>query len=180
MRYGSTNIDCLIRLRLSLFLPCIKQGMEEGRDLTLTLNVNHLSYGRICYFATFYKDAMAFVFRWAYDGQERRQLIRIMEQESNLANGSKVLYFLCGGHRCRTLYSDGRGLYSRNQFSHHYGQQGEGRLDRTIRHLDNPERKFGKETYRGKVTPYGRRLQRFYEKDAMATNALMGLLKRLK
>ena len=90
--------------------------------------------------------------------------VKIKEEESNLGRG-KVLYFLCPitQRKCRTLYTDGRVFVSRYAFPHRYEKQTINSSYRYTKGMADPYRERGKTTYRGKITPYGKRMLR-YEK----------------
>ena len=56
---------------------------------------------------------------------------------------------------------------SRYAFCHVYSYQNESRINRLLSSFgknDSPERKYGKKTYKGKVTPYGKRVSKYYSK----------------
>ena len=77
----------------------------------------------------------AITFRWsAPDGSQREQEIELEYRESNLGKGYREYYFRDMSYNlCRTLYSDGWGLYSRALMEGRviYRQQKESRLRRT-------------------------------------------------
>lgn len=102
---------------------------------------------------------------WEEGGKEYTQWIPIVARPSNLIKGSEVLYFNCNGYLCRTLYTDGRGFHSRREFKHHYKTQSLSRKERLLYTMPNPTRKYGKKVYRGKLTPYGKRCERFSTQD---------------
>lgn len=178
MAYGNVTIDHLIRLRLSDLLPYINQGLRDGKPYLITLKVNSFTFGVIRFYVSFVPDSNDLVFVWDTEERRHRQVITMAWRDSNLGNGSKVPYLVCGGCLCRTLYSDCKGLYSRRQFAHHYHQQSMGRMSRMTARPDDPSRKYGKETYKGKLTPYGRRVLKYEEKFEASMMALMDLFKR--
>lgn len=118
--------------------------------------------------ATAEADIEAIFFEWENDGRKYRQRVYISYEESNLGKGYLV-FFLCPytGRKCRKLYTDGTALISRYGFEHTYSQRNQSKkwreLDKMLHFLDNePVRKFGKMEYRGKLTPYGKKLIKFW------------------
>lgn len=101
-------------------------------------------------------------------GQHLNQKIEVERQESHLVAGAHVYYFLCPvtHRRCKKLYLIGDGFRCSKAFRHYYPQQHKSHRDR-IRVYDDdaPYRAKGKMYYRGELTPYGKRVQRWEEKE---------------
>lgn len=105
--------------------------------------------------------------KWDEEGEKGSQDIRIHQEESNLVSGSYVYYFICPhGYKCKTLFYIVGRWRSRRTFCHRYANQNSSRRQReaAIFHLREPYRKYGKQRYRDRLTPYGKRCKRFEEK----------------
>lgn len=116
-------------------------------------------------------------------GRYKEVKVFLKEEASNLGRGS-VRYFLCPytGHKCRTLFLDGVTIASRYAFKHYYSYQTRSRKERLLDKIfstehSNPERKGGKKTYQGRITRYGMKLQKYWEKAAIAYKSLEEYIK---
>lgn len=180
MKYGSVNIDQLTRWRLSFFRPLIDRAMRNGVRTRFEYVLSRMGERDIHYTFTFSPVDMNLIAQWKdEEGTNRKQTIRVFQQESNLNEEYKVLYFLCFGYRCRTLYSDGKGFYSRSSFPHHYYKQEQSRQQRAFFCGEEPYRKYGKETYRGELTPYGKRIERYERQEYNAYQGLNRFIERI-
>lgn len=121
--------------------------------------------------------------KWEDDGEAYRQTIDVLAEESNLIRGSKVYYFICpnSGAKSRQLYYIGNRWISRRSFRHRYGYQNRSRQQRELDLYDREEREpvrpYGKAYYRGKLTPYGKRLERWNKKQERGAEALLDFIK---
>lgn len=125
------------------------------------------------------------VLRWeSPDGLPKEKELPLLSRESNLGKGYKEYYFYCSG-LCRTLYSDRRGIYSRDQIRHRviYKQQKESRVERTFsKHLradnilsdlyENHRHLF----YKGRLTPFGKQAQKAHDLRAQDPDIYATLL----
>ena len=108
-----------------------------------------------------------FDFRWADDGEERKQRVRLATRPSNLGLGT-CYYFVCPytGRICRKLYTDGKVLISRYGFRHTYSSRNYSHRWRSDKRaldfillMGQEHNQAGKrERYRGKPTRFGRKL----------------------
>lgn len=97
--------------------------------------------------------------------------VAIIEKAANLGKGV-VRFFLCPiTHKpCRKLYLYGDRFVSRRAMRNvMYRDQTESKIARLIpfgmdNGAKNPQRRYGKPYYRGKITPYGKRLERYEKK----------------
>lgn len=159
----AVNIDCLIRIKLSDFKPLIKEAISRGKPMQGSGKVGSGHIGAFSLDCSFFPDEMRLSITLTDEEgtQTAKQSIRVKAEKSNLI-GSNVFYFVCNGFKCRTLYSDGRGFYSRKAFSHSYSSQRKGHRQRIASPKEvEPIRKGGKMYYKGKLTPYGKRVQKF-------------------
>ena len=156
------NIDYLVRFKLSYIKEDIAEALRTGKEVGAKTEVNTSLFGRWELSCVFFPKRMELgLLLINGDGQTIKQMVEIKEEDSNLNNGSKVYYFLCRGHKCRTLYSNGTGFYPRQVFRHCYQQQKLSHRDRIVRPKKEPYRAYGKEFYRGKLTPYGKRVRSY-------------------
>lgn len=108
--------------------------------------------------------------------QGGEQAIEIIRERSNLIEGAAVYYFLCPfGYKSRKLYFVGGKWRSRRSFKGYYAQQLKSRKWRELAYLSvTPPTAYGrpKEHYRGKLTPYGKRLRRYRQRQDKGEEAL--------
>lgn len=167
------NIDCLVKLKLSSVKKIITEAIRTGEARAGKSKIKSPYVGEWETALAFFPDKMELVALITKGGKEIKQKIEVIEEDSNLRNGSKVYYFSCRGYKCRTLYSDGTGFYPRAAFRHIYGKQKQSRKEREIAYMAEPFRAYGKETYRGRLTPYGKRLQRYKEYETRVCNSFL-------
>lgn len=128
----------------------------------------------------FRDELSGITFEWiSPDGTPHKEWIALLWEPSNLGKGGNVGYFVCPhtGHKCRKLYTDGRGLYSRYAFKHHYSYQNDaaslrpfaaiGKSENRIRKLEGCRRYYG-----GKLTRKGRQLEKNYAKHHKAAKKI--------
>lgn len=156
-------IDYIPRITLSNFKELIRQQSKTDETLCARFTCKGIQYTAVTFLN---KNEM--LFYWDHKGEHRKVTISLCSEPSNLGKG-RVWYFLCPytGHKCRKLFLDGKVIASRYAFYHVYSYQNESRISRVIRgcgESDNPERKYGKAMYKGKTTPYGKRVDKYYSK----------------
>lgn len=183
-----------LKLRLRDIKPLLRAGRGCRYERPL---VWRNSYGEeqlsveIWYYSEYIKadtdfpEVIGLRFRNSY-GQVWEQDICVTTRESNLGRG-EVYYFVCPvtARLCRTLYYTGiefRSLYS---FPHSYDIQRMSRTEREERwaYEEPPSIYRRKLSYRGKLTPFGRKYLKAEEKCRAATAKLFrgfeaGLLKK--
>ena len=142
----ATFIDYIPRITLSNLKELIKRQSETDATLCARFTLKGIHY----------------------EGEHRKVTVSLCSEPSNLGKG-QVWYFLCPytGRKCRTLFLNGKVIASRYAFCHVYSYQNESRINRLLSSFgknDSPERKYGKKTYKGKVTPYGKRVSKYYSK----------------
>lgn len=104
------------------------------------------------------------------DGEERQQTIWLRWQSSNLNVGG-YYYFVCPatGRACRKLYFVGGRFVSRFAFKALYKEQTRSKAQRkspwqflaAVSRLDTlSQQPYRKRTYKGKLTPYARKVQK--------------------
>lgn len=106
-------------------------------------------------------------FKWEYMGAKYCQRVRVTAKPSNLGLRAPVYYFVCPYSRTLSLklYTDGRVLSGRRGFEHLYRKQTYSKSFRLLAKLleigsEVEKSKNRKEFYRGKITPYGRKLRK--------------------
>lgn len=157
-------IDELIKLGVGIFGNTLKR--EENTILRYsTLNLNGKPAIRYVYAAKEGKLRLSCLI----DGKPYQEEIRIEQRESNLGVGGHYYYFLCPqtGRRCRYLYLYGGRFVSRYAIPRvaYPCQRYRSKLTRSLEVFfgaASTEKRYGKEQYRGKLTPYGKKLLRAY------------------
>lgn len=197
------NLNNFSRLNLSFFKNLLRVGeriadavktMPENREKLLSLYAEKLqssfSVDGVNYSVTLVPDGAGLPegieITWYTEERGYKQRINFLREESNLGKGY-VYYFLCPvvGRKCRKLYITEKCLVSRYAFSKTtYNKRRESKkwreLDKLLKRGDNfPYRKYGKREYRGKLTPYGEKLLKFYENTEKETAALQDALNDL-
>ena len=165
--YYSTNIKANPHFSFKYVSPLLKFALQRQKEYFLK---DCMKIGDITYSIGFNPLEWAFTLKWEEEGKRYEQNIYVVGEPSNIRSlsGTFVYYFLCPrtGVKCRTLYKiHGRGFYSRNALPKAlYPIQIESKKFRDIRYsYKEPYRRHGKEYYRGKLTPYGKKCQRYEE-----------------
>ena len=159
----ATFIDYIPRITLSNLKELIKRQSETDATLCARFTLKGIQYTAVAFLN---KNEM--LFYWDYEGERRKVIVALCSEPSNLGKG-QVWYFLCPytGRKCRTLFLNGKVIASRYAFCHVYSYQNESKRNRIFRgcgKIDTPERKYGKKMYKGKLTPYGRKVDKYYSK----------------
>ena len=161
------------------FLPLIKKSMEDGVKYGYTTPVE---LGGVAYSISFEPQHMKLTIAWSEDGEKYSREIRVVQRESNLpsCSGSYVYYFLCPRtlQQARVLYRVGSFFWSRRAFKAVYPLQMVSKHNRDIGAREEPYRRNGKEYYRGKLTPYGKRCIRYEKHEERQLQALQHFLSK--
>ena len=169
------------QIRLCWFLPMIRRAERTGEGVAIEKPIPLRGLGYIIYFKPELETSggsLSLTLRWEDEGEQHSQTIPIVRRESNLIRGSYVYYFLCPfGYKAKKLFYIGSRFRSRRAFPHIYHEQS---LSRQRRELsrgsgEEPFRRYGKEYYRGKITPYGKRCKRFLENDERSLQAFYAM-----
>jgi len=172
------NLHSNPSIRLNWFMPLIKRAIETGEEVTTKkpLPLKGLDY-TITFFpvvAIGIDGRITLTIEWRDEGQLYKQRIPILQENSNLISGSFVYYFLCPyGYKSRQLFYIANRWRSRRSFRHSYSNQNQSHLQRSFNHSPEPYRRYGKERYRGELTPYGKRCLRFEEKEERTEEAFL-------
>lgn len=185
-----TNLHSNPYITLRWLLPLIKKSVATGQGITTTKPVPIKGLGYTLYLTpvviTDEYGRIVLTLKWEDDGEELDQQIIILQEESNLVSGSPVYYFLSYGNRgrneykCRKLFYIGSRWRDRRSFRHKYSSQNKSHQQRNFNDLPEPYRKYGKESYRGKLTPYGKRCIRYEGKEDRELEALEKFLGRIR
>lgn len=156
------------------FAPLIKRTIKTGQRTTTEEPLPFIGVGYTLFVTpavTKNVDGLlTLTLEWEDRGETYKQEIPILQEESNLIPDTYIYYFLCpyGGYKSRKLYYIANRFRSRRSFRNRYSSQSRSHRQRVFTHLHEPYRKYGKEKYRGKLTPYGRRCLRYEEKECKA------------
>lgn len=144
------------------------QGGHEVASVRLTTNVA----GSVPYAVLSYQ----------YRGEPVRTELTLRFKASNLKAGTGYYYFVCPvtGLSCRNLYLVNGRFVSRTAFRPLYRQQAETKTARRLAPLTALLRweeliteKYRRLTYRGNLTPYGRRVDKFGERAGTLCNMVL-------
>ena len=169
MAYYSTDINANPHFTLRLVSPLLKAALQKQRYIELD---NAFKMVDTDYTIGFDPQQWTFILQWSEEGEQHKQRIGVIAEPSNIPSlsGTYVYYFVCPqtGAKCRVLYKivEG-GFYGRKALKYaRYALQMESKKLRYIHYPPEekqPYKRYGKEYYKGKLTPYGRKCQR-YEK----------------
>ena len=168
------NIDDLTTLSVT---DCKRMGFFVPNALAKGA-VKWTKRGTTCaevLFATDLRGEPTAYLAYSYNGETREYKIGLRWHTSNLNDKHGYFYFVCPktGKSCRKLYLVEGEFVSRSETKTIYHQQGLSHNQRRgfIAYLDVLNKietaegqKYRRTTYRGKPTPYGRRLQRLDDK----------------
>lgn len=166
-KYYYTDIKSNPHFSISLLKNVIKQCIYYKKDFKHTMNFKESNLKVEGYFSS-EKRTLTLTWEDLEDGEKLSQEIKIVEEESHLIPGSHVYYFRSPGTsslKCRKLYLIGSSWRDRRTFRHHYNKQNWSHHDRDLMAREEPYRPRGKRTYRGKLTPYGKRCQKYEERE---------------
>ena len=109
-------------------------------------------------------------FRYSYNGHFRKHSVAVRKADTNLGVG-EMYWFVCPitDRLCRKLYFVGGLMMSwfalkKGRYPSQYLTANEKVHYRDRKYEQVPVRKYGKPYYRGKLTPYGKRLIRYNER----------------
>lgn len=120
-------------------------------------------------------NSLTLILQWEEMGEQYRQEIEIIRQPSGLVQGANLYYFLCPyGYKSFKLFYINGEWRSRRSFKAYYAQQMKSKRDRALEYFSQakPYEIHGKLHYRGKPTPYAKRLQRYDQRQDKAEEAL--------
>jgi len=167
------EIDKLDKIRLQDLRVLLQRAgsLSDSQTAVATIHI-----GGIAYRISTNRERAVLLFDFVdRGGSPKTQRVELLREPSNLQRG-EVLWFICPytGRRCRTLYLDGYIVTSRYAFRHIYSYQRLSRSERLIANIGrpSPERKGGKKTHRGQLSRYGKRLLRYYEREAKTLKGL--------
>lgn len=162
-----TQINANPHFSLRYVSPLLKAALQKQKPIELK---DAMELGDIVYTIGFEPMYMELTLQWEEYGVRRKQSINIIAEPSNIRSlsGVFVYYFLCPrtGTKCRILYKleDG-GFCSRKAMPNSlYPLQMGSKLLRYIHYPPEgkePYKRYGKAYYRGRLTPYGKRCQRY-------------------
>lgn len=174
------------QIRLCWFMPLIRAAERTGRAYGFKEPVELSGWDYSLYLTPEIRidedRLLSLTLRWEDEGEQHSQTIPIVRRESNLIRGSFVYYFLCPfGYKAKKLFYIGSSFRSRRAFPHRYRQQTLSRQRREVArgNGEEPFRRYGKEYYRGKITPYGKRCKRFLENEERSLQAFYALAKMI-
>ena len=169
------NLKANRSIKISNFVPLFKLAKEKRKTIELDDVQLYICGVRTKISFDPFEYELKFTFK-SNEGEEITRTIDIVEETSNLPNSKgKIYYFLCprSWKKCRILYKINTHFWSRRGFKAYYPQQMDSKILREVTPKKEPFRKYGKEYYRGKLTPYGKRCERFYEYENKRASKFM-------
>lgn len=120
----------------------------------------------------------AIEFTWKYYGETCRAKAYIGYRRSNLGKGYTLFFYCPVTHRpCTKLFLWERYIVSRYAFTHTtYNSRLQSSHMRKFGAREEPYRDYGKRTYRGKLTPYGKRVSKYEQREEERWGAIGGSL----
>lgn len=181
----TTTIDEYLRLsikdckRLGFLRP---EAFQSG-VIRWTVNENERASAG---FATDTRGVPVARFSYTCNGEPMNETIYLRWKRSNLNENHGYYYFVCPvtGNLCRTLYLvDGR-FISRKAFNAPYKQQTKSRrqrndllfvyLDAATAWEDLTKQRYRREYYNGRITPFGRRVEKVARRIGSVNSMLQG------
>lgn len=163
--YSSLTISCLS--------PLVKAAQNAKKGALMRFRKNGIKY-EVYYFI----DDSFFTFTWDYQGKHYRQRIGFIEEPSHLRG--EVRFFVCPatGKKCLKVYFGRKSVFTRYAIRHVYSYQHLSHNSRIFANARNPSRRNGKQKYGGKITRYGKRIDRYRQKQAKINNYIICLFDR--
>lgn len=171
------NIENNAFIEIKTIMPLIKSARNEHKATT-GKPITTVGYSYILLLEPILEineqGDITLTLKWEDEKEKKSQTITIKQEESNLIPDSYIYYFLSNSHKCRKLFYINQEFKSRKEFKHQYKLQGKNReRQKEIAFSKVPYRRYGKEHYKGKLTPYGKRC---HKNKLARTECLMKLL----
>ena len=149
-------LDHYSSLTIGFLTPLIK-AVQSARKMAL---MRFYKEG-IKYEVYYSVDDSFFTFTWDYQGKHYRQQIEFITEPSHLRG--EVRFFVCPatGKKCLKVYFGRKSIFTRYAIRHVYSYQHLSHNSRIFANVRNPSRRNGKEKYGGKITRYGKRIDRY-------------------
>lgn len=161
------------------FASLIKRSVDDRTPYRYT---EPIELGDTLYNVSFDPSRMRLLISFEDErGNKVERAIQVVQERSNLPNsGAYVYYFLCPrlGVKCRTIYRVGSYFWSRGTIKALYPLQMMSSHTRQISCRDEPYRQGGKRYYRGKLTPYGKRCNKYEEYSQRQISVMWNWLQR--
>lgn len=163
---------------------CIKLTIADLKRMDLfqpdAFVLSTISWGPSFRAIVIIDDQSKMTIRYSIRGIERNSMICIVTRPANIGKGV-VRYFVCPvtNRLCRNLYLyNGRFVSQKAMRFAMYKQQTRSKISRAIPEgvlADDyvPYKPYGKMYYRGKLTPYGKRIMKYEQVVESSTAAIM-------
>lgn len=157
-------LDELGRISLSDLKGLITLGNQTGKITGCSFSLCGMEY------KVYYEPQSPLIILIWHDDGEKIAEIRMRKAPSNLGLNS-VLYFVCPytGRSCRKLFTDGSKFFSMYALinGYTYSSRNDSRKGRIIRKAmkEPPVTTNRKLYYRGKLTPFGKRVTKYYRES---------------
>ena len=163
-------LDHYSSLAISYLTPLIKAAQSAKKGALMRFSKEGIKY-EIYYFVG---DSF-FTFTWDYQGKHYRQRMGFITEPSHLRG--EVRFFVCPvtGRKCLKVYFGRKSVFTRYAVRHVYSYQHLSHNSRIFANARNPGRRNGKPKYGGKVTRYGRQIDRYKKKQVKINNYIICL-----
>ena len=168
-------LDHYSSLAISYLTPLVKAAQSAKKGALMRFSKEGIKY-EVYYFI----DDSFFTFTWDYQGKHYCQRIGFLEEPSHLRG--EVRFFVCPatGKKCLKVYFGRKSIFTRYAVRHVYSYQHLSHSSRIFANARNPGRRSGKPKYGGKVTRYGRQIDRYWKKQAKISDYILCLFDRKK
>lgn len=166
-------LDHYSSLTIGFLTPLIK-AVQSARKMAL---MRFYKEG-IKYEVYYSVDDSFFTFTWDYQNKHYRQQIEFITEPSHLRG--EVRFFVCPatGKKCLKVYLGRMSIFTRYAIRHVYSYQHLSHSSRIFANAHNPSRRNGKQKYGGKITRYGRRIDRYWKRQYKISDYVLYLLYR--
>ena len=163
--YSSLTISCLT--------PLIKAVQSARKGALMRFRKEGIQYG-----VSYFTGDSFFTFTWDYQGKHYNQRIGFVEEPSHLRG--EVRFFVCPvtGKKCLKVYFGRKSVFTRYAVRHVYSYQHLSHNSRIFANARNPSRRNGKQKYGGKITRYGRRIDRYRKRQEKICDYVLCLFDR--
>lgn len=152
-------LDHYPNLAISYLAPLVKAAQNANKGALMRFIKDGIRYG-----VSYFVGDSFFTFKWKYQGEQYRQQIGFVEEPSPIRG--VIRFFVCPTteKKCRKVYFGRKSIFTRYAVRHVYSYQHLSHSSRIFANVRNPIRRNGKSKYRGKVTRYGKKIDRYKKK----------------
>ena len=168
-------LDHYPSLTISYLAPLVKAAQNANKGALMQFGKDGIRYG-----VSYFVGDSFFTFVWKYQGKQYRQQIGFVEEPSPIRG--VIRFFVCPTteKKCRKVYFGRKSIFTRYAVRHVYSYQHLSHNSRIFANARNPGRRNGKQKYGGKITRYGRRIDRYWKKQSKISDYILCIFDRQK